>query len=84
MRRLVAATIIVMMGGPALAQISSNLMGDGIKLKTDEEVKQERERENGYKAGLSKIPDQKAKSDPWGNVRASTPQANPAQRAGSK
>jgi hypothetical protein len=84
MRRLVAATIIVMMGGPALAQISPNLMGDGIKLKTDVEVKQERERENGYKAGLSKIPDQKANSDPWGNVRASTPQANPSQRAGSK
>jgi hypothetical protein len=83
MRSLLAATIIVM-ATPALAQISPNLMGDGIKLKTDVEVKQEQERENGYKAGLSKIPDQKAKADPWGNVRASTPQANPTQRAGSK
>jgi hypothetical protein len=84
MRILVAATIIVMVATPAFAQITPNLMGDGIKLKTDEEVKQERERESSYKAGLSKIPDQKAKSDPWGNVRASTPQANPSQRAGSK
>ena len=83
MRSLLAATIIVM-ATPALAQISPNLMGDGIKLKTDVEVKQEQERENGYKAGLSKIPDQKAKADPWGNVRASTPQANPTHRAGSK
>jgi hypothetical protein len=84
MRSLVAATIIVVVATPALAQISPNLMGDGMKLKTDVEVREERERESGYKAGLSKIPDQKAKSDPWGNVRASTPQANPSQRAGSK
>jgi hypothetical protein len=84
MRRLVAATIIVMMAGPALAQVSPNLIGDSMKLKTDVEVKQERERESNYKAGLSKIPEQKAKADPWGNVRTATPQANSSQRSGSK
>jgi hypothetical protein len=84
MRSLVAAAIIIVAATPALAQISPNLMGDGMKLKTDVEVKQEQERENNYKAGLNKIPDQKAKADPWGNVRTSTPQANPSQRSGSK
>jgi hypothetical protein len=84
MRSLLAATIIVVAATPALAQITPNLMGDGMKLKTDEEVKQERERETNYKAGLSKIPDQKAKADPWGNVRAATPPANSSQRGGSK
>ena len=45
----------------------------GSRLKTDVEVKEEQDRENGFKSGLSKIPDQKAKIDPWGNVRGSTP-----------
>jgi hypothetical protein len=81
MRSLVAMTIIVAVATPAGAQISPNIMGEMPKFKTDVEVKQEQERESGYKAGLGKIPDQKAKVDPWGNVRgAATPQSNQSQQ----
>jgi hypothetical protein len=86
MRSLVAMMIIVAMATPAGAQISPNLMQDMPKFKTDVEVKQEQERESGYKAGLSKIPDPKTKADPWGNVRGpETPQSTQKQqRPGSK
>jgi hypothetical protein len=54
--------------------------------KTEIEVQQELERENGYKSGISKMQDQKGKVDPWGNVRgAATPPPNPKQqRSGAK
>jgi hypothetical protein len=86
MRSLVAMMIVVAVATPAGAQLSPNIMQDMPKLKTDVEVKQEQERESGYKAGLSKIPDQKAKTDPWGTVRGSeAPQSNQKpQRPGSK
>jgi len=72
-RNTLLALIIAAMATPAYAQLSPNLAGGGIGLKTDVEVKQEQEREAGYKSGVSKIPDQKGKSDPWGGVRATTP-----------
>jgi hypothetical protein len=95
-RSLLTTIMIVAIAMPAYAQltpnmssgeskISPNIMGDSIHLKTDEEVKQERERENAYKSGISKIPDQKGKLDPWGNVRgAATPQPDQKQRPASK
>jgi hypothetical protein len=64
--------------GPAL-----NLLDGGRHLKTDVEVNQERDREHAYKAGMSKIPDQKVKNDPWGAVRATPPTAS-NQRPASK
>jgi hypothetical protein len=86
MRSLVAMMVIAAVATPAGAQMSPNIMQDMPKLKTDVEVKEEKDRESGYKAGLSKIPDQKAKADPWGTVRGSeAPQSNQKpQRAGSK
>ena len=81
MRNFVIAMMIVAMAPPAYAQLSPNLAGEeGTKLKTDVEIREAQEKENGYKAGLSKIPDQKGKVDPWGNVRgAATPQPNQTQ-----
>lgn len=82
MRKTVPALVIVAMATPALAQVGGgpNLSADGVKLKTDVEVKQEREREAGYKSGLGKIPDAKGKQDPWGGVRStSTPVQNQAK-----
>ena len=73
MRNIVLALVIAATATPAYAQLSPNVLGEGVKLKTDVEVKQEQERESGYKAGVSKIPDAKGKSDPWGGVRAATP-----------
>lgn len=75
MRITVIAIAIAAMATPVHAQVAPNLIGDGVKLKTDVDVKQEREREAGYKAGVSKIPDQKGKSDPWGSVRGAAPPA---------
>jgi hypothetical protein len=57
--------------GPAM-----NLFDEGRHLKTDQEVNQERDRERAYKSGMSKIPDQKAKVDPWGAVRTTPPTAS--------
>jgi hypothetical protein len=72
-RNIVLALAIVALATPAYAQLSPNLAGGSVKLKTDVDVKQEQEREAGYKSGVSKIPDAKGKSDPWGGVRSATP-----------
>jgi hypothetical protein len=67
-------------GSPAGAKPSITLGGDK-KAKTEDDIRYERELDQAYKSGLSKIPDQKVKADPWGNVRsAATPQSNPSQR----
>jgi hypothetical protein len=91
--RITLTTImIVAMAAPAYAQLTpgssspegakpSITVGGNKKAKTDDDIKYERELDQAYKSGLSKIPDQKAKADPWGNVRgAATPQSNPTQR----
>jgi len=85
-RYIVMAMMIVAVTTPASAQFKPNMLDDGKKMKTQEEVKAQEERENSYKAGVSKIPDQKGKTDPWGGVRSSsTPQTTQKQgQQGSK
>ncbi len=92
MRSLVATMVIVALGSPAYAQISpggapgsssdgarpSLTLGGGIKSKTEDELKEEKERDSAYKAGAAKIPEQKVKSDPWGNLRSASPQPKAA------
>jgi hypothetical protein len=75
-RNVLMALLLVAMATPVAAQMPSdqgkpnlNLMGDAYHRKTQEEVQEERDREKAYKSGMSKIPDQKAKVDPWGAVR---------------
>jgi hypothetical protein len=85
-RHFAATMMILAMATPAYAQ-ANNLLDEGTKRpKTEVEVQQERDRENGYKSGINKMQDQKGKVDPWGNVRgAATPQPNQKQqRSGSK
>ena len=100
MRSLVATVVIVALGSPAYAQLSpgggapgsssggakpSLTLGGGTKSKTEDELKEEKARDDAYKAGVAKIPDQKAKSDPWGNLRSSAPQPkSTAQKAPPK
>ncbi len=87
MRYIVTAIMIVAVATPVYAQLKPNMLGgDSPKMKTQEEVKAQEERENSYKAGVSKIPDQKGKTDPWGGVRgSSTSQTNQKQgQQGSK
>jgi hypothetical protein len=70
LRHTVLALVIAALATPAYAQFTPNLAGGGrVNPKTDAEVKQEQEREAGYKSGISKIPDAKGKSDPWAGVR---------------
>jgi hypothetical protein len=61
-------------GGSSSARPGLTLGGEK-KAKTDDELQEEKEREEAYKAGVNKIPDQKPKSDPWGSIRgaATTP-----------
>jgi hypothetical protein len=95
MRSLVATVVIVALGSPAYAQLSpgggapgsssggakpSLTLGGGTKSKTEDELKEEKERDDAYKAGVAKIPDQKAKSDPWGNLRTAAPAKPTAQK----
>jgi len=73
MRYTVLALVIAAMATPAYAQFSPNLAAGANRPKSDVEVKQEQERETGYKSGLSRIPDAKGKTDPWGGVRSAAP-----------
>jgi hypothetical protein len=79
-RNIVLVLAIAAAATPAYAQVSPNMAARDIKLKTDVEIRQEQEREAGYKAGVSKIPDAKGKADPWGGVRGgSSPAAGQNQ-----
>jgi hypothetical protein len=75
-RHIVLALVIAAMATPAYAQLSPNLAGGSAKLKSEADVKQEKDRENAYRSGVSKIPDAKAKSDPWSGVRNAAPGQN--------
>jgi hypothetical protein len=77
-RKLITTTLLLAgIAAPAAAQAPAmNLFDEGRHLKTDVEVNQEKDRERAYKSGMSKIPDQKAKSDPWGAVRTTPPTAS--------
>jgi len=78
-RSTAAAIIATTLATPVHAQFSPNMAGAASRPKTDVEVKQEKEREAGYKSGLSRIPDGKAKVDPWGGVRNAPSAANQSQ-----
>jgi hypothetical protein len=76
-RHTVLALVIAAMATPAYAQFTPNMSGgDDKKLKTDTEVRQEKERESGYRSGVNRIPDGKAKTDPWSGVRNAAPAQN--------
>jgi|HubBroStandDraft_1064217.scaffolds.fasta_scaffold830336_1 hypothetical protein len=67
MRTIAAAIVIAALATPTYAQV----IGTDIQHpKTDEEIKKEQSRENAYRSGVGKIPDQKAVNDPWGEVRS--------------
>jgi hypothetical protein len=72
MRVFRIAAVFALLIGPAYAQDSTphiNLLTDTAS-KTPEELEQEAARQKAYKDSLRKIPDAKASSDPWGNVRS--------------
>src|ERR1700753_3363312 len=73
---------IMLLASPAFAQTPKlNLLADKPG-KSQEEKDAEAAQDKAYRDSLKKIPDQKAPTDPWGNVRADTPAA-PAKSASS-
>jgi hypothetical protein len=83
-RNIVLALVIAALATPAYAQFAPNLAGGGrSNPKTEEQVRQEKEREAGYRSGVSKIPDAKGKSDPWAGVRSASPAPGQSQSRSS-
>jgi hypothetical protein len=88
MRIFGAAAVIMLLAWPAYAQTPNiNLMPE-VKTKSPEEKEAEAVRDKAYRESLKKIPDSKASSDPWGNVRSTdTPKtaapAKPRTKTGS-
>jgi hypothetical protein len=94
MRVLGAVAVIVLLAGPAYAQIPGSGGGGGPSLnmmpelasKTQEEKDADEARDKAYKESLKKIPDAKVSSDPWGTVRgpdAPKAAAKPRTKTGS-
>jgi len=84
MRMFRVAAIAMLVASPAFAQIPQlNLLQDNRPAKTQEERDAEAARDKAYKDSLKKIPDAKAPSDPWGNVRSTDAPKAPAKAAAS-
>jgi hypothetical protein len=81
MKVLRAAALLVLLTGPAYAQMqtpSINLLADSPS-KSPEQIEQEQARDKAYKDSLRKIPDAKTSNDPWGSVRSDAPKTPPAK-----
>ncbi len=88
MRIFGAAAVIMLLAGPAYAQIPNINMMPDVKTKSAEEKEADAVRDKAYRESLKKIPDPKVSSDPWGNVRSTdTPKtaapAKPRTKTGS-
>ena len=70
MRVLVAASMLVLLAGSALAQDEHvPKYGEADKEKSPEQIRADKAAESAYKKSLSNIPD-KGPTDPWGVVRS--------------
>jgi hypothetical protein len=88
MRIFRIAAAIALLTAPAYAQTPNINLIPELVSKTPEEKEQEAAQQRAYKESLKKIPDAKASSDPWGNVRSvDTPKtaapAKPRTKTGS-
>jgi hypothetical protein len=78
------AAVITLLASPAYAQIPPvNLLQDNKPAKSQEEKDAEAARDKAYKDSLKKIPDVKAPTDPWGNVRSNDAPKSAAKSASS-
>ena len=84
MKTLRIAALIALMVAPIGLTTPVRAQGIGTNLipempsKTPDEIERDKALERDYKEGLKKIPDAKASSDPWGNVRSADTPAKPA------
>jgi hypothetical protein len=69
MRIFSAVAVVVLLTGPAYAQMPKMNLLPEAKSLTPEEKEAEAAKDRAYKESLRKIPDAKASSDPWGTVR---------------
>ena len=84
MRVFRMAAVIALLTGPAYAQMPNiNLMPELKTPRRRRKRKPRRREQKAYKESLKKIPDAKASTDPWGNVRSTeTPKTSaPGQAA---
>jgi hypothetical protein len=80
MRFFRAAAVIVLLTGPAYAQMPNVNLIPEVVSKTPEQKEAEAVRDKAYRESLKKIPDAKVSSDPWGGVRSAEP-SKPAASA---
>jgi hypothetical protein len=69
MRYVCVAAALALLSVPAQAQHMRGKRAAANPQQTEAQKKQAAETEKAYKAVLDKIPDSKAKPDPWRNVR---------------
>lgn len=81
MRIFRAAALLLFLTAPAFGQSLGgiNWVPDA-KSRTPEEIEQDAARDKAYRESIRKIPDAKASSDPWGNVRAPEKRNTAAQQ----
>ena len=70
MRLLSAAAMAMLLTAPAYAQTPNINLIPELMSRSAEEKEADAIKEKAYKESLRKIPDAKASSDPWGNVRS--------------
>jgi hypothetical protein len=78
---LSAAAVLMLLTVPAYAQTPNINLIPELQTKSPEEKEQEAIKEKAYRDSLRKIPDAKASSDPWGNVRSPDAPKNSAAPA---
>lgn len=78
-----AMTAAILTGSAAAQTPSLNMPMGNDKSLTDEEKAKQSEREREYKDAVRKIPDQKANTDPWGDVRNSTQNTKTQKKTGT-
>ena len=84
MRVFIGVLLAMLLSGPAYSQLkpSINLAPEKPPL-TDQEKERQKEIDDAYRAATKKIPDQKAATDPWGNMRdTGASQTNPRANSG--
>ena len=75
------AAVFALLAGPAYAQMPQVNLIPELSSKTPEQKAAEAERDKAYRDSLSKIPDAKVSSDPWGTVRSVDAPKASAKRA---
>jgi hypothetical protein len=84
---ILLAVAVVVLAGPARAQMPPINMAPQDKQMTSEEIEKQREVDRAYREAIKKLPDQQRSNDPWGNIRSvdqSAPKAAATKPAAPK